>query len=172
MSRSWGFWQAMTARVSTERWGTATPIMATRGRCCLLLVLVLRLLGEEALKRLCSWNECHSQACTLRERERRMWVVLIWPLFQKTYKALEFYYTNASIPCVIPFLKQDWDFVHISVFGTPGEEEDDLTRFSRGDCVINYGWERKEECPGWAENTSSLSTTVQKLNVAFKVYIY
>lgn len=67
------FGQAMTVRMSTERWGAAVPLIATRGRCCLLLVLLfLCLLREKALKRLCSWNECHSQACTLREWERWM----------------------------------------------------------------------------------------------------
>jgi len=60
-------WQCM----STERRCAAVPIVTTRGRCCLILVLLLlSLLGKEALKRLSPWNECHSQTRTLKEPEK------------------------------------------------------------------------------------------------------
>lgn len=53
---------------STERRAAAIPIAAARGRRRLLLApFLLRLLGKEALKCLRSWNECHSQARTLKE---------------------------------------------------------------------------------------------------------
>lgn len=70
MSVSRGFRQAVTVQ-STERRAAAVPVAAARGRCRLLLApFLLRLLGKEALKRLRSRNQRHSQARTLKEPKR------------------------------------------------------------------------------------------------------
>lgn len=82
------------------------------------------------------------------------------------------HWSSLCINNTVPQTRRVLATLHVSVFGTLAGEVDGLTRFSRGDCVINYGW-GGVEYPGWDEDTCSPSRRItSNLFLNNSEYIY